>query len=266
MTAPQFNTLTQTKHGPLCVHRHDVYVGRALQLYGQFSEGEVALFARYLRPGMLVVDAGANVGAHTIPMARMVGGDAGTQGCVIAIEPQRLTYQCLTANAALNSLANVQTFHLALGAEEGTVRVPQLDLTKPNNVGGLGLGGHDGGAIVPQTTLDNLIAGPCHFIKIDVEGMERDVIAGAHHTIARERPVLYVENDRAQHSAGLIDDVRQLGYRLWWHRPPLFDPQNYKGVPENVFVIDGAIILSINMLCVPEERTPLFPTDLEEVT
>lgn len=90
--------------------------------------------------------------------------------------------------------------------------------------------------------------------------MEREVLAGAHETIAKCRPVLYVENDREQHSAGLIDDLRQLGYRLWWHRPPLFEPANFKRNAENVF----ENIVSINMLCLPTERTDV-PTDLEEV-
>lgn len=264
MTPLPFNTLTQTRHGPMLAHKHDVYVGKSLQLYGEFSPGELALFKHYLRPGMLAVDVGANIGALTIPMARLVGGDTGTMGCVIAIEPQRLTYQVLTANVALNSLPNVQTFHLALGAEEGTITVPQLDLSKPNNVGGLGLGEYEQGAIVPQTTLDALIGEYCHFVKIDVEGMEREVLAGAQETITKCRPVLYVENDREQHSAGLIDDIKQLGYRLWWHRPPLYVEDNFKRNTENVFTIDGAQIQSINMLCLPTERTDT-PNGLEEV-
>jgi FkbM family methyltransferase len=264
MTEP-FNVLTSTRHGPMCVHRHDVYVGRSLQLYGEFSEGERDLFRRYLRPGMLVVEAGANMGAHTIPIARMVGGATGMEGGVIAIEPQRLTYQCLTANVALNSLGNVQTYHMALGAEPGFITVPEFDLTQPNNVGGLSLGAYDHGVPVLQMTLDDLVPGPCDFVKIDVEGMERDVLAGGRDVIRRERPILYVENDRPQNSVGLIDDLQQLDYQLWWHTPPLFDAKNWKGIDENVFMRDGKIILSLNMLCIPTEKPALFPSGLEVV-
>lgn len=256
MSAVPFNTLTQTRHGAMCVHRHDMYVGKSLVQYGEFSPGELALFKRYVRPGMLVVDVGANLGALTVPLARLVG----ETGAVIAIEPQRLTYQALCGNLALNSIKNTLAFHCALGAEEGTITVPNLDVDHVNNFGALALGHHERGAIVPQTTLDALIGDVCHFVKIDVEGMEREVLAGAHETIAKCRPVLYVENDREQHSAGLIDDLRQLGYRLWWHRPPLFEPANFKRNAENVF----ENIVSINMLCLPTERTDV-PTDLEEV-
>ena len=261
MSAVPFNQLTQTKHGAMVVHRHDMYVGKSLIQYGEFSPGELALFRRYIRPGMLVVDVGANLGALTVPLARLVGDT----GAVIAIEPQRLTFQALNANIALNSLKNVLAFYVALGVEEGTVTVPMLDPDAVNNFGALSLAGNCGrGAVVPLTTLDALIGDACHFVKIDVEGMEREVIAGAHDVIDRCRPVLYVENDREQHSAGLIDDLRQLGYRLWWHRPPLYEPENFKRNAENIFTIDGQQIVSINMLCMPEERTD-GPNDLEEV-
>jgi FkbM family methyltransferase len=261
VTAVPFNTLTQTRHGAFVVHRHDMYVAKSLTLYGEFSPGELALYKRYIRAGMLVVDAGANLGALTVPIARIVGDT----GAVIAVEPQRLTYQALCGNLALNSIKNTLAFHCALGAEEGTITVPNLDVDAVNNFGALTLDAeYERGAIVPLTTLDNLLGEACHFVKIDVEGMEREVLAGACQTIAKHRPVLYVENDREQHSAGLIDDLRQFGYRMWWHRPPLFESENFKRNAENVFTINGQQIVSINMLCLPTERTDI-PTDLVEV-
>jgi FkbM family methyltransferase len=261
LTTLPFNDLTHTRHGSMVLHRHDMYVGKSLKLYGEFSPGEVALFARYLRPGMLAVDVGANIGALTVPMARLVGDT----GAVIAIEPQRLTFQALNGNLALNSIRNTLTFQVALGAEEGTVTVPNLDPDHVNNFGALSLAAdHPKGAIVPLTTLDTLLGDACHFVKIDVEGMEREVLAGGVEMIAKCRPVLYVENDRDQHKAGLIDDLKQFGYRLWWHNPPLYIPTNYKGVTENIFTIEDVPIVSFNMLCLPTERTDT-PNDLEEV-
>jgi hypothetical protein len=47
--------------------------------------------------------------------------------------------------------------------------------------------------------------------------------------------VLYVENDREEKSAALIGQLLGLGYRLYWHLPPLFNPKNYFGATENVF-------------------------------
>ena len=76
----------------------DMYIGRSLDLYGEFSEGEVEVFAQILREGDLALDLGANIGCHTVFMAKKVGD----KGVVIAVEPQRLIFQLLSANVALN--------------------------------------------------------------------------------------------------------------------------------------------------------------------
>jgi hypothetical protein len=81
--------------------------------------------------------------------------------------------------------------------------------------------------------------------------MEREVLEGATATLARLRPLLYVENDREEKSAALIGRLFELGYRLYWHLPALFNPQNYAGNGDNVF--KG--IVSINMLCIPKSLT-----------
>src|SRR3954465_1933985 len=95
-----FTVLTQTRHGQMLVNRHDVYIGRSLELYGEWSEGEIDLFRQVLRPGMVVADAGANIGTHTVARAQMVAPN----GVVYAFEPQRIVFQTLAANVALNSL------------------------------------------------------------------------------------------------------------------------------------------------------------------
>ena len=84
-------------------------------------------------------------------------------------------------------------------------------------------------------------------IKIDVEGMEADVLRGAAGLIRRHRPVIYTENDRADKSPELVRLIRSHGYRLFWHRPPLYSPDNFAGSTRNIFV---RRILSFNMLCV----------------
>ena len=73
---------------------------------------------------------------------------------------------------------------------------------------------------------------------------------GARETIARTRPILYVENDRTEHSAELIGLLFDMGYACHWHLPPLFNRANYFRNPDNVF---GAVA-SHNMLCIPRDR------------
>src|SRR5262245_16203407 len=179
---------------------NDIYLGRSLDLYGEFSEGEIRLFDQIVRPGMTIVDAGANIGSHTIYFAKKTGAT----GRVFAIEPQRILYHLLCGNIALNLHHNVTAIHFGLGSTATRLPVPQIDYARGGNFGGLPLGKWNGEE-VPVVPLDSYRLGSCHLIKIDVEGMEREVLEGARATLAQHRPFLYVENDRAEKSRELID-------------------------------------------------------------
>jgi len=224
---------------------HDTYIGQSLDQYGEFSEGEIDLFQQFIKPGQVVLDVGANIGTHTVWLAQAVG----PTGMVLAFEPQRIVYQTLCANLALNSTTNVHCFLAAVGKAAGQIVSPPLDYSQANNFGGLGLGGYSHGETVPLLTIDSLRLPTCHFLKIDVEGMEQDVLEGAVQPIAALAPVLYVENDRKEKSASLVRFIDSLGYDMYWHTPPLFNPNNFSGNSMNAF---GQIV-SLNMLCVPKK-------------
>jgi FkbM family methyltransferase len=244
MSFPAFNRWKACKHGTLVYNIHDIYIGRSLELYGEFSEGEIELFQQIVKPGRVVVEVGANIGAHTVFLAQAVG----PMGRVLAFEPQRVIFQVLCANLALNSLPNVHAWQAAVGNKPGEIVVPVLDYSQPHNFGGLSLEGHQLGERVPVMTLDSLNLQQCYLLKIDVEGMEQSVLEGAAQTIARCRPILYVENDRQEKAAALIRYIDGIGYNMYWHTPPLFNPNNFAGNPENVF---GRVV-SVNMLCCPK--------------
>jgi FkbM family methyltransferase len=238
-----FNRLTSARYGQMIYNVHDRYVGRSLELYGEFSEGEVEVFRQLVAPGDLVLDIGANIGAHTVFFA----GAVGPSGVVLAFEPQRIIYQTLCGNMALNSIQNAYCFHAAVGAAPGHIVVPQLDFNRSNNFGGLELGAFTEGDRVQIQTIDGLRLGRCKFIKVDVEGMELEVLRGCVQTIERLKPVIYVENDRPEKSDALVRFIHSLGYRMLWHHPCLYNPQNHLGNSTNVF----GSIASHNMLCFP---------------
>ncbi len=248
--------LKHCRHGWMLYSARDQFVGRSFDLYGEFSELECQTFAKLIKPGQTVYDVGANIGAHTLAFARLVG----PTGLVAAFEPQRVVFQMLCANVALNGLARVWTMWAACGRGLGQSKVPALDYRRINNVGGLSLVGAPEGESVPTMPLDEVATPSCHFIKIDVEGMESEVIAGAEKTIAKWRPMLYVENDRVEKSAALIEQIMALDYRLYWHLPRLFNSRNYFGATENVF----GNLVSANMLCIPREVS--FDVTGKEIT
>jgi FkbM family methyltransferase len=247
--------IKKCRGGLMMYYVTDMYMGQALDQYGEAHGIELNTILGWLRHGMTVIDIGANIGTHTIPLADAVG----PQGRVIAIEPQRTAHKLLCANVALNRFNHVDVVRAAAGAARGRIRVPVLDYAEKNNFGGIELRSNitTGGDAVPVVTIDSFALKSCHLIKIDVEGMEKDVLDGAAETIARCKPILHVENDREDRSPALIERILGLGYRAWWHVTPLFNPRNPYGNGENVF----GSFCSFNLICVPADR----PTRLDEL-
>jgi FkbM family methyltransferase len=193
---------------------------------------------------------GANIGAITVPLARKAG-------LVFAIEPQLQTYYALCGNLAMNSVGHkARAMNVAAGEERGCIQVPMLDLCRPVNVGGLSLGNHAAPETACETVailpIDDLSLPQCRLLKVDVEGMELEVLKGAARTIERCQPILYVENDREDKSAALIEHIKGLGYQVYDHQPWLSSAENHNGVAVDLF--PG--IVSINLLCFPPGMPP----------
>jgi len=239
-----FNSLKRCRHGWMLYNLNDTNIGSILDLYGEFSEGEVSMFMKLLRPGDTVVESGANIGSHTVSLSHIVGDG----GRIYAVEPQRLQYQALCANIALNSITNTICLNEGNSDRSGEMRIPVFNPRVRQSFGSHGMEEHPGGELVRLSTIDSLALKNCRLIKIDVEGMEEKVLRGAVETINRCQPALYVENDRQENSASLVDFIRGLGYRLWWHRPLLVEENNYFGVPPSLF----KDYVSLNMVCLPK--------------
>jgi len=257
-TPPTGVAIAVCRYGKLMFLRGDVYIGRSLETYGEFSEIEVAVLLSLVRPGDVVVDAGANIGALTVPLARKVG----PRGRVHAFEPQRTIYHLLCGNLALNELEQVEAHRAALGDRDGTIGLPSLGYRASANYGGLSIETRaEQTEHAPLMRLDDMRLSRLRLLKADVEGSENALVAGASETIRRCQPVLWVENDRREKSPELIARLQGLGYRLWWHIAPLYNPGNYRGESRNVI----GDFVSINLLGVPRDM-PSSITGLREVS
>jgi FkbM family methyltransferase len=236
-----FNQLTKGRDGYYLYNRNDEYIGRAIEKYGEYSALEMRLLERLCASGDIVLDVGANIGAHSVALAKRVG----PSGRVLAFEPQRLVFQALCASVALNSLANVECYWAAVGSGDGRIIVPELDPNRRSNFGGVSLPGAPQAFPVDCVTLDRFVSLPrVRLIKVDVEGMEAEVLLGGRRLIEEFKPTLYVENDRLEKSEALMRLIDSLGYRMFWHLPPLFNPDNFYAEKENSY--PG--IVSVNIL------------------
>ncbi|MEC8173919.1 MAG: FkbM family methyltransferase, partial [Pseudomonadota bacterium] len=114
-------------------------------------------------------------------------------------------FQNLCANIALSGPCHVRTVNGAVGNRQGPVSLPTLEHTKPGTFSAHGIGSCEDGDTTGVLQLDDAVkVSCCKFMKIDVEGMEANVIRGARDVIRRCRPVHYVENDRQEKSPELI--------------------------------------------------------------
>lgn len=167
-----------------------------------------------------VVDVGANIGTFALPGSQMV-----SNGKLYAFEPQRQIFQMMCGNMALNSIDNVFAERLAIGMINGPITIPKINYYHPSSFGSIGLTGEfcddvgqdldfGNGEIIRQTRLDDYFGTQrIDFLKIDVEGMEQDVLEGARKIIARDRPMMYIEFYKQHNQAADLKQlISDLGY------------------------------------------------------
>jgi len=239
--------ITNYKYGYLLYNQFDRIIGKAVGLYGEWCDDELKLLQRFIKKGDVVLDVGANIGTHTLFFAKKVG----EKGRVYAFEPQRIIFQNLCANISLNWLTNVDCKQVAVGKSSGRITVPQLNYLQSKNFGGLRLGAHKEGEQVPMIALDELNLRRCNLIKIDVELMEAQVLQGAAKTIAKHKPVIFVENNTENYSKEILAQVKKLGYVAYWHIRPYYHRKNYYGNKNPFFKRYGN---EANIICVHKSK------------
>lgn len=229
--------LQATGHGTMIVNRHDYKmidersgfgVGWQLMTTSWCERQETELLAHVLRlrrahygDGVVAVDCGANIGTVTVSLATACYG----WGEVLAFEAQERIFYALAGNLALNNCLNARAMYAAVGAEDGTLEVPSVDYTRPASFGSLELRERTGTEDIGQpirydqtrpvriVRLDSLHLGRVDLLKIDVEGMEFDVLAGADATIRERHPVMLIEHIKVDANQ-LVDLLREWGYEV----------------------------------------------------
>jgi FkbM family methyltransferase len=208
-----------TDHGTLILNRFDQHFLESVGGYGvgfqlletacyDANEVEVMLQLLNLRrqfygDGVVAVDCGANVGVHTIEWAKRMTG----WGVVLAIEAQERIYYALAGNIAINNCFNARAIHAAVTSEAGTMKMPTPNYLAPASFGSLELKKRENTEFIGQAidysenkmvdvrtiSLDSFNFPRLDLIKMDVEGMELDALAGGIKCISDYHPILLVE-------------------------------------------------------------------------
>jgi len=212
------------RDGSVFVTRPGVPVGWHVAFFGSYEPELRDVMRVIVPPGGVAIDVGANVGWHTLLLARLVGG----AGRVLAVEANPSVREQLAQNIGLNRLAQVEIIPCAAAAAEGSLRFagPAADDPGAGNGHVVKEEAAAAGVIsVPARPLDAVVAERrlerLDFIKIDVEGFEWPVLQGAEQTIAKHRPNIIFEFDSAYVARGdgsaalLAEFLARHRYRLF---------------------------------------------------
>jgi FkbM family methyltransferase len=216
-----------TDHGTFIVNRFDRVtvnddeghgVGFQLLERAHYDPDEVNLLLRVLDlrrqcygDGVLAIDCGANVGVHTVEWAKLMTAWGG----VLAIEAQERIYYALAGNIAINNCFNARAIHAAVADRAGTMKIPVPNYFKAASFGSLELKQRASNEFIGQAidysesnmvevrtvSLDSLNLARADLIKIDIEGMEMDALAGAADCVDRLHPILLIETAKSDRSA-----------------------------------------------------------------
>ena len=173
----------------LYLDRADMSVAQVIRS-GAYERHLLAFFKAFVRPGMHVIDAGANIGFYTLLSASL----AGPLGRVWSFEPNPENARLVLASAAHNGFRNIELHPVALGNRRGHAEfTPAM-----GSNGGLSDAAHrnvlhPACRIVPIARLDDFVPPRADLLKMDVEGAEGMLLEGARASIERCRPVIVSE-------------------------------------------------------------------------
>jgi FkbM family methyltransferase len=225
-------TVIESIYGKFIVNRHCANQAEALIKTGathiEHELKNILAIADLLPANPVVVDVGANIGLVCVPIANAIRQNG---GIVHAFEVQRMMYYALCGTAALNDLDNLWVHHRGLGKASTSLKVPLPDYGRPKDFGMVSL--LDQEKITDHETveivaLDELKLPGLDLLKIDVEGMEIEVLEGAKESIRTFRPWCWIE--------------------YWMVEKELLRKQ-FETLDYNIYVMD-----KLNILCTPREK------------
>jgi FkbM family methyltransferase len=187
-------------------------------VYGSWEPEVVEALEQHVRPGITVLDIGAQSGYFSLLLSKLVG----PRGKVIAFEPLPANFRALEENVRLNSLENVTIREEAVGERSGETRF-EFPRQEPTLIAGPLLAGDTQDVLtVKGISLDDVFfanAAPVQFIKMDVEGAEIEVLRGARQLLELAHPDMLIELHNMEKQTGphpAVVIVENLGYEVQW--------------------------------------------------
>lgn len=227
--------LTDTKYGKMLIPIDDDCIGKSLDLYGEYCHQEIEVIKTLVSPESWFIDIGANIGTHTVGLSPYVER-------VLAFEPDKENFDMLGKNVAgLCALKNnVTVTNMAIGDQFKEVST-QFNYGKTKVI--------DGNA-VKMAPIDMLGLPKINFVKIDVEGMELQVLVGMRSTLLNSKPDLLIEMQDETTYSDTFEFLQSCKYNMYWFPVQTFNKDNHKLKKDDVFGPQHGVV---NWLCSADE-------------
>lgn len=263
-------TQTQSKHGTFIHFRNDDPIGACLNYYGEWAQQEFDLFENLLTAESNVLDVGANIGTHAVYFSKKCN-----KGNVVAIEPQIYIFEILAANILLNGCYNAIPIHAGVSSKPGVAKMVNFNpfVEHKVNYGEFKINNNSNKGIDTDIIILDKYASLNRFnlIKLDVEGLEVDVLEGATRILKEHKPFLYIEFNNKQGNDQLLNKIYELDYVPYWHIYTKHNPNNHNKQQTNIWEPDHYIIDKDNLdlryegnaFCVPKDSA--LPDGLRKI-
>ena len=226
----------QSRYGIVLADASEKQLTQSLGAYGEWVEQELDLVGVLLEESQVALEYGAELGAHTLWLSKMVGA----HGTVYAVEPDRLEHIALCSTLALNQVRNVHPIHASLGDSASEILSDARD-DRPAEA-------------IRQIKLDSLRLGELHLLKINPRGALLSVLAGGDAVLSNQMPAIYFRLSSAELAIKEIAALKARGYRCWSHLPYLHNADNFVGSKTNIF--PGSV--SQNVIAVHKSKAADF--------
>lgn len=166
-----------------------------------FEQDLLVKMAKYITPESVVLDAGTNIGNHTLFFAKILNAKK-----VYCFEPMKTIFAILEKNLELNNITNVEKYNFALGEKEGYAKISGYHSI---SLGSTQFSFEDKGDF-KVVALDSFNIDQLDFCKVDVEGCQLEFLKGAKNTLEKFKPVIWIEMLSKEHSAFNYNEDREI--------------------------------------------------------
>ncbi|ENO8808635.1 FkbM family methyltransferase [Photobacterium damselae subsp. damselae] len=225
--------IVNSEFGHFTVIKNDSVVSKSMELYGEWAKNELCEISKFIKDTDTVLDVGAFIGTHTIYFSSLV-----CNGKVISFEARKDIYDVLKINS--DKLSNVTVINSGIGKNNYKIEIEHKSLNGSDNFGGLDLKPidkleHKEVEIISINKLDSYDLEKVDFIKVDVEGMEYDVLLGAENIINKNRPVIFLELNDVEHGSNLLSWAKNNNYNVYGISTLAYNKNNFNNNQENIF-------------------------------